>query len=164
MLLRGGRGAADRYRCVWGALTVFRPHWDCPIQGNLCFPRLHCSGSRLLHMEQALRCMLFQFSGPSHKCIFGCACVLCLSSPPQRFRQPGAWAHFPRMWLAFSLCGERRAAQAGLRESLDRNLGPVCHVGGGGFSGAEFAPFPSPLPPLKMYFILCVYLIYPETF
>ena len=34
-----------------------------------------------------------------------------------------------------------------LRKSLDRNRGPVCSVGGGGFSGAEFAPFPSPLPP-----------------
>ena len=30
VLLRGGRGAASRYRCVWGALTVFRPHWVCP--------------------------------------------------------------------------------------------------------------------------------------
>ena len=34
-----------------------------------------------------------------------------------------------------------------LRESLDRNWRPVCSVGGGAFSGAEFAPFPSPLPP-----------------
>ena len=34
-----------------------------------------------------------------------------------------------------------------LRKSLDRNRGPVCSVGGGDFSGAEFAPFPSPLPP-----------------
>ena len=30
---------------------------------------------------------------------------------------------------------------------LDRNRRPVCRVRGGGFSGAEFAPFPSPLPP-----------------
>ena len=56
VLLRGGRGAADRYlRSVWGALTVFRPHWVCPAQGCLCFLYLHCSGSRLLYMEQALR-------------------------------------------------------------------------------------------------------------
>ena len=55
VLLRGGRGAADRHRCVWGALPVFRPHWVCPAQGCLCFPRLHCSGSRLLYMERALR-------------------------------------------------------------------------------------------------------------
>ena len=30
VLLRGGRGATDRYRCVSGALTVFWPHWVCP--------------------------------------------------------------------------------------------------------------------------------------
>ena len=47
VLLWGGRGTADRYRCVWGALPVFRPHWVCPAHGCLCFPRLHCSGSRL---------------------------------------------------------------------------------------------------------------------
>ena len=42
--------------------------------------------------------------------------------------------------------------RSGLRKSLDRNRGPVCWVGGGGFSGAEFAPFPSPclLPPAGM--------------
>ena len=34
-----------------------------------------------------------------------------------------------------------------LRNSLDRNRRPVCSVGGGGFSGAEFAHFPYPLPP-----------------
>ena len=29
--LRGGRSPADRCRWpVWGALTVFRPHWVCP--------------------------------------------------------------------------------------------------------------------------------------
>ena len=39
-----------------------------------------------------------------------------------------------------------------LRKSSDRNRGPVCRVGVGGFSGAEFAPFPSPclLPPAGM--------------
>ena len=41
----GRAGAADRCRCVWGALAVFRPHGVCPVQGCLCFPRLHCSGS-----------------------------------------------------------------------------------------------------------------------
>ena len=30
ILLRAGRGAADRYRCVWRTLTAFRPHWVCP--------------------------------------------------------------------------------------------------------------------------------------
>ena len=63
VLLWGGRGTADRYRCVWGAHTVFRPHWVCPVQGCLCFPRLDCSGSQLLYMEHALPCVRFQPSG-----------------------------------------------------------------------------------------------------
>ena len=41
----------------------------------------------------------------------------------------------------------QRAPLMGLSNSLDRNWGPVCSVGGGGFSGAEFAPFPSPHHP-----------------
>ena len=122
---------------------------------------------RLLYMERALRCVRFQFSGPPQRRGFGCACVLCLPRP-QRFRQPEAWAHFPRMRRAFSLYGpslRRRLGDCGLvrsqelashhdppkwrmstiqnlRNSLDRNQRPVCCVGGGGFSGAEFAPFP----------------------
>ena len=38
-MLRGGRGAADKY-CwrVWGALAVFQPHWVCP--RGICFPHL----------------------------------------------------------------------------------------------------------------------------
>ena len=36
-----------------------------PSQGGcVCFPHLHCSGSRLLYREQALHCL--HFSGPSH--------------------------------------------------------------------------------------------------
>ena len=62
-------------------------------------------------------------------------------------RQPEAWAHSPRMRHAFSLRGPSTRRWSVLRKSLDRNWGPVCSVGGGGFSGAEFAPFPSTLPP-----------------
>ena len=68
-------------------------------------------------------------------------------SPPQRFRQPGAWALSPLARCAFSLRGPSARRRSGLRKSLDRNREPVCSVGGGGFSGAEFALFPSPLPP-----------------
>ena len=50
--------------------------------------------------------MRLQFSGPPQKRGFGCACVLCLPRP-ERFRQPEAWAHFPQVQRAFSLCGER---------------------------------------------------------
>ena len=36
--LRGGRGAAGRYRCVWGALTVFLPRWVCPCSRICALP------------------------------------------------------------------------------------------------------------------------------
>ena len=75
--LWGGRGTADKCHWrVWGALAVFQPHWVCPHSQHMCFPHLHCSGSRLLYRELALCCVV-----------------------------------------------------------------------GGAVSGAEFAPFPSPLPP-----------------
>ena len=62
VLLRGGRGAAGRCRCVWGALPMFRPHWVCPVQGCLCFP---------VYTAQAPGCSIW--SGP---------CVECSSSFP----------------------------------------------------------------------------------
>ena len=65
----------------------------------------------------------------------------------QRLRQPEACRHSPRVWRAFSLRGPSAHRRSGLRKSLARTRGPVCSLGGGGFSGAEFAPFPSPLPP-----------------
>ena len=49
---------------VWGALAVFRPHWVCPRSRRVCFPHLHCSGSRLLYREPALSCV--HFPGLSH--------------------------------------------------------------------------------------------------
>ena len=48
---------------------------------------------------------------------------------------------------AFSPRGPKARHRSGLRKSLVRNRGPVCSVGGGCFSGAKFAPFPSPLHP-----------------
>ena len=56
-MLRGGRGATDRHRCVWGALPVFRPHWVCPSQGCLCFP---------VYSAQAPGCSIW--SGPCAEC------------------------------------------------------------------------------------------------
>ena len=47
--LREGRGAADRYCCVWVALTVFRPHWVCP-PSRVCV----LSPSTLLRLPAAL--------------------------------------------------------------------------------------------------------------
>ena len=53
--------------------TGFAPAHRC-----VCFPCLHCSGSWLLYMEHALRCMQFQFSGIPQKRGLSCACILCL--------------------------------------------------------------------------------------
>ena len=53
----GRAGAADRHRCVWGALPVFRPHWVCPAHGCLCFP---------VHTAQAPGCSIW--SGPCIEC------------------------------------------------------------------------------------------------
>ena len=73
-----------------------------PRSQRVCSPRLHCSGSRLLYMEQALSCVQFQFSGPPQKRRLSWACVLCLPRPEQ-LRKPGAWwAHSPWVWCTFS--------------------------------------------------------------
>ena len=52
---------------------------------------------------------------------------------------PGAVRLFPPQ--------PQRAPPVGSQEVFRQEPGPVCRVGGVGFSGAEFAPFPSPLPP-----------------
>ena len=49
---------------------------------------------------------------------------------------------------AFSLRGPH-APPAGSQGVFRQEPGPVCRVGGGGFSGAEFAPFPSPASSLQ---------------
>ena len=172
---------------------MFRPQWVCPVQGCLCFPHPHCSGSRLLHMEWAQLLSAAPAFGSSTKARIRLRLRL-VSSPPQRFRQPEAcapsprmrrafslraeqlrqpeaWAHLPEMRRVFSLRREqlrqpeawapspraRRAfshggAPVGSQEVFRQEPGPVCRVGGGGFSGAEFARFRSPclLPPAGM--------------
>ena len=47
----------------------------------------------------------------------------------------------------------QHALPVGSQEVFRQDPGPVCRVGGGGFSGAEFSPFPSPrlLPPVGMW-------------
>ena len=73
--------------------------------------------------------------------------------PPRRAAQaarglcdlsPGAARLFPLR--------PQRAPPVGSQDGFRQDPGPVCRVGGGGFSGAEFAPFPSPclLPPAGM--------------
>ena len=46
---KGGKLQKKKYHwCVWGVLAVYGPHWVCPSSWLVCFPGLHCSGSRLL--------------------------------------------------------------------------------------------------------------------
>ena len=167
VVLRGERGAADRYRCVWVALTVFRPHWLCPAHGFVCSSRLNCSGSRLLYLERALCCVQFQFSGIPQKRGLGCTCILGLSRPSSSGSQELDGHSLPGCSVPSPLCGPSLSFpqhQSGvcalclavilpmstiqnLRKSLVRNWRPVGSVVGDVISGAEFAPFPSPLPP-----------------
>ena len=52
VVLWGGRNAANKYHWpVWGVLAVSLPHWVCPRSRHVCFPSLHCLGSRLLCRE-----------------------------------------------------------------------------------------------------------------
>ena len=53
-------------------------HTGLPPLTGVCFPRPHCSGSRLLYMERALHCVRFQFSWTPQKRRLGWAWVLCL--------------------------------------------------------------------------------------
>ena len=86
--LRGGRGAAGRYCCVWGAITVFWPLWVCPTHGCVLSP------STLLRRLAAL-----YGAGPALHAVpvFGYSTkawtgldLSFVPSPAQQLRQPGA--------------------------------------------------------------------------
>ena len=48
-VLQGGRNTANKYHLrVWGVLAVSGSHYVCPHSRHVCFPGLHCLGSRLL--------------------------------------------------------------------------------------------------------------------
>ena len=75
---------------MWGVLAVSGPHWVCPCSQRVCFPGLHCSGSRLLSWELSkagpgLRALprskplKFRFLGTPQRHRLGWACVLCPS-------------------------------------------------------------------------------------
>ena len=49
VVLWGGRNTASK--CLQGVLVVSRPHRVCPRSQRVCFPCLHCLGSRLLCRE-----------------------------------------------------------------------------------------------------------------
>ena len=77
--------------------------------------------------------------------------VQCTLSPP------GSQLQFPGTPVGCALCplwkadfwlqpSPRMLTIQSLRKSLVRSWKPVCSLVGGAFSGAEFAPFPSPCP------------------
>ena len=68
-------------------------------------PRLHCSGSRLLSRERALRCPRFQFSGSPQKPGLGCTCVLCLPGPSSSGSQELVRHALPGCGALSPLCG-----------------------------------------------------------
>ena len=89
-MLWGGRNSANKYHWhVWGVLAVPGPHWVCPCSRHVCFPSLHCSGSRLLCWElsevgpgssafPSSKPFRFRFSGIPQRHRLEWACVLCL--------------------------------------------------------------------------------------
>ena len=71
-------------------LPVSQPQWVCPHSRTVCFPSLHCSGSRLLCWELSeagpwlyafprSELLRLRFSGTPQRCRLGWACVLCPS-------------------------------------------------------------------------------------
>ena len=83
VVLWGGRNTASK--CLQGVLVVSRPHRVCPRSQRVCFPSLHCSGSRLLcrelsdagpglHALPRSKPLRFRFSGTPQRHRIGCAC------------------------------------------------------------------------------------------
>ena len=99
--LGGGRGTADRHRCVWGALTLFQPHWVCP--HSRCVlppPTLLRLPAALYGAGPVLRAVpVFRYSTKARTRLH---LHLCLPRPEQ-LRQPGIWwAYSPWVRCAFS--------------------------------------------------------------
>ena len=116
---------------------MFRPHWVCPAQGCLCFPRLHCSGSRLLYMERALPWVRFQFSCPPQKRGFGFACMLCLQAARGLGAlSPGAARLFPPR--------PQRAPPVGSQEVFRQEPGACSQCGRGWLLWGWVCTFPLP--------------------
>ena len=84
---------------VWGVLAVYGVHCVWPAQGSVCFPCLHCSGSRVLFrgtfQSGSCFCALprskpLRFSGTPQGHRRGWTCIFSLRRSKQ-LRQPGAW-------------------------------------------------------------------------
>ena len=78
---------------MWGVLASSQPHWVCLRSRHVCFPCLHCLGSRLLCWEltetglglYALprsKVLRFRYTGSPQRRRISSACILC----PSQFR------------------------------------------------------------------------------
>ena len=116
-----------------------------PYRGVCAFP---------VYTAQAPSCSIWSGPCASVVPVFGSStearirlCLRVVSSPASAAQaarglgalSPGAAPLFP-LW-------PQRAPPVGSQEVFRQEPGPVCPEGGGGFPGAEFTPFPSPLPP-----------------
>ena len=110
VVLWRGRNTANKYHWrMRGMLTMSGPHWVCSYSWRVCFPSLHCSGSRLLCRLNCLKwdlgCMYFSglsCSGSAsqvfHKGTDSVGPAFCALSRPEQLRQPGAWqVHSPHV-------------------------------------------------------------------
>ena len=94
VVLWGGRNTTNQYH--WRVLTVIQPHWVCPHSWHVCFPSLHCSGSRLL-------CRKLSEAGPG-LCAFP-------RSKPLRFRFSSTPQRRRFIWACILYPSQVRAAQ-----------------------------------------------------
>jgi len=85
VVLWGGRDTANKWH--WHVFTVSRPHWVWPHSQHVCFPCLHCLGSRLFcpKLSEAVRELYvlprskplrFRYSGSPQMCRLNWAHVL----------------------------------------------------------------------------------------
>ena len=87
IVLLGVRNTVNKYHWrVCGVLAVSGSHWVCPRSRYLCFPGLHCLGSRLLcwgtfwvgpGLHAFPRSTPFRFLGTPQRHGFSWACVSC---------------------------------------------------------------------------------------
>ena len=89
-----GRSTANKcHWCVWGVRAVSQPCWVCPRSRRVCFPGLHCSGSRLLCQElseagpglcarPSSKLLRFRFFSTPQRCRLSWACVFHPSEVP----------------------------------------------------------------------------------
>ena len=91
VVLWQGKNTTNKYQWrVCRVLAVSWPYWICPRSQRVCFPSLHCPGSRLLcwelsevgpglHALPRSKSLRFRYSGTPQRHRLGWACVLCPS-------------------------------------------------------------------------------------